>query len=493
MRAHPTWPVARCGHCLLPVLLLWQGTIASAQQAQFSGGASFGSTLSVDGTVLAVGAPWEDEQRGAVYVYRHSESAGWREDARLVSSDGLSGDMFGAAVAVSGSSLLVGSPGGGREGGHDAGAAYVFHYTSDWQQIARLTDPNPSLGSRFGEAVAVHGIFAFIGAPLDDDAGTEAGTAHVFLQSTSMAWTHSQEIRADRALEGDRFGSSISLDAEHAVVGAPGADEARGRDAGLAFVFQRSAGSNWHLQAVLTAGDAGADRHFGTSVAVSRHLLDTRIMVGAPDAGGGTVYYYSWIDEFWQETYRHGKADSRLGASVALHDRTALAGAPAAAQVLVLSEQEPTYLHEAGMLDSPASRPGSCFGCAVDASEKYFAIGEPAVDYASNLPGTVYLFNRQDFQTGIAESQETAGALVAIYPNPFRTATTIALQAVPPVRLRLEILDGTGRSVAVPFDGFWQPGQRHVVWHAHGLASGIYYAAAYLDGRRLLRPMLLLR
>ncbi len=491
--ARPFRPGARCGRCLLPVLLLWQGTIASAQHAQFSRGASFGSALSVDGDVLAVGAPWEDEQRGAVYIYRYSEAAGWREEARLVSTDGLSGDTFGAAVAVSGSSLLVGSPGGGREGGHDAGAAYVFDYTSDWQQIARLTDPNPSLGSRFGDAVAVRGIFAIIGAPLDDDADTDAGTAHVFLQSASMTWTYGQEIRADRALEGDRFGSSISLDAEHAVVGAPGADEARGQDAGLAFAFQRSAGSSWHLQAVLTAGDAGTNRHFGTSVAVSRHLLDTRIMVGAPDAGGGTVYYYSWIDEFWHETDHYRKADSRLGVSVALHDRTALAGAPVAAQVLVLSEQEPTLLHEADMLDSPSNLTGSCFGCAVDASEEFYVIGEPAADHASSLPGTVYLFDRQAFQTGIADAPETAGASVAVYPNPFRTATTIAIQAISPGRLRLEILDGTGRSVAVPFDGFWRPGQRSVDWHAHGLASGMYFAAAYLDGRRLLRPMLLIR
>ena len=490
--ARPLRLAARPGHCLLPFLLAWPGTASLAQQAQFSEGASFGSALSMNGDMLAVGAPWEDEQTGAVYIYRHSESAGWMREARLASSDGQSGDAFGADVAVSGSSLLVGAPGGGREGGYEAGAAYVFHHTSSqWEQVARLTDPHPSLGSRFGQAVALHGIFAMIGAPLDNDGDTDAGTAHVFSQSGATAWTYSQEIRADRAEEGDRFGSSISLDAEHAVVGAPGADDARGRNAGLAYVFQRSAGAAWHLQAVLTAGDARADRQFGTSVTVSRHLLDTRIIIGAP--GAGTVYLFSLVDEIWRETHFLRKTGSRLGTAVALHNRTALAGAPAAAQVLVLADEHRTGLELVGHLAPPASLPGLCFGCAVGASERYFAVGAPAADRASGAPGTVYLFDQMALPMSTSEARGAAGASLANYPNPLRTYTTIALDSDMAGSLRLEVLDATGRSVAVLFDGAWHPGRRSFIWHADELASGIYFAAVYQRGHKRSHPMLLVR
>ena len=490
---HPFRHAARPGHCLVPVLLFWPGTIALAQQAQFTEGASFGSALAMDGNVLAVGAPWENDQEGAVYVYRYSETAGWSQEARLASSDGQSGDTFGAAVAVSGSSLVVGAPGGGREGGHEAGAAYVFQHTSEWEQIERLTDPLPSLGSRFGQAVAVHGIFAMIGAPLDNDAGTDAGTAHVYSQSGARAWTYSQEIRADRAADGDRFGSSISLDAEHAVVGAPGSDEARGRDAGLAYVFQRSAGAAWHLQAVLTAGDAGSGRHFGTSVTVSRHLLHTRIMVGAPGAGRGAVYYFALTDEIWRETHFLRRAGSGLGAAVALHNLAALAGAPAAAQVLVLAEEDRTGLELIGLLPPPAMLPGSCFGCAVGASDRHFAVGAPAANQAPGSAGTVYLFDRTALPMSASQAQEAHGASLANYPNPFRTLTTVTLDSEMAGSLRLEVLDAAGRSAAVLFDGVWQPGRRSFTWHPRELASGIYFATVYRNGHKLSHPMLLVR
>ena len=129
---------------VLLALLAGQCTGASAQVSRLTAGPSFGSSVDMENNLLIVGAPSEDLGAGAVYVYVHHPASGWQQEARLASADRKLGDAFGADVDLSGHYLLVGAPGGGDEGGLDAGAAYVFRRSPLWQQEARLTDPGAS-------------------------------------------------------------------------------------------------------------------------------------------------------------------------------------------------------------------------------------------------------------------------------------------------------------------------------------------------------------
>jgi len=70
------------------------------------------------------------------------------------------------------------------------------------------------------------------------------------------------------AAVGDGFGFAVALAGNTALVGARFDDTAAGTDAGSAYVFVRS-GTIWSLEAKLTAGDGAAEDQFGCSVALA--------------------------------------------------------------------------------------------------------------------------------------------------------------------------------------------------------------------------------
>lgn len=95
------------------------------QQAEVSGydssvGDCFGIAVAVSGSTMVVGAPWHAGQTGAAYVFTEV-ARGWQPVAELVGSYTAPDDQFGYSVGISGSTIVVGA---GRHGG--TGAAYVF-------------------------------------------------------------------------------------------------------------------------------------------------------------------------------------------------------------------------------------------------------------------------------------------------------------------------------------------------------------------------------
>ncbi len=83
-----------------------------------------GAAVAVSGSMLLVGEPAIDDASGRVYVYTQSGGS-WAQTAVLVGSDTASGDTFGFSVALSGTTAVVGAPGHSANGNY-AGSAYVF-------------------------------------------------------------------------------------------------------------------------------------------------------------------------------------------------------------------------------------------------------------------------------------------------------------------------------------------------------------------------------
>jgi hypothetical protein len=181
----------------------------------------------------------------------------------------------------------------------DAGAAYVFvRNGTNWSQEAYLKPSNTGLEDRFGAAVAISGDTVVVGARYEDssargvnenennDAAANSGAAYVFVR-TGTNWSQQAYLKASNADAGDFFGDSVAVDGDTVVAGAAG-ESSRARQvngnqtdnsaliAGAAYVFTRS-GTNWSQQAYLKAFNGGGEDFFGTSVGVSG---DT-IVVGA--------------------------------------------------------------------------------------------------------------------------------------------------------------------------------------------------------------------
>ena len=178
----------------------------------------FGNAVALDGDTLVAGARYERSaatgidgdqsddslhQAGAAYVFTRSGSS-WSQDAYLKASNTASGYSFGAAAAVCGDTIVLGSTleHGGSSGvngsqqpspAFESGAGYVFVRVGEaWSQQAYLKASNTEQLDWFGGAVAVSGDTVVVGAVSEDSGATGvdgdqddngaafAGAAYVF-------------------------------------------------------------------------------------------------------------------------------------------------------------------------------------------------------------------------------------------------------------------------------------------------------------------------
>ena len=185
----------------------------------------FGGSVALSGNLAVVGA-WADDDHGdlsgSAYVFDVTTGQQLR---KLLPSDGAGGLYFGSAVALSGNLAVIGSPGG-------SGSAYVFDVTTG-QQLRKLLPPGSSSGGFFGGSIALSGTIAIIGAHEADDNGNDSGSAYLFNIATGELL---QKLLPSDGLAEDRFGRSVALDGDIAVVGTYTSDD-NGPESGSAYVF----------------------------------------------------------------------------------------------------------------------------------------------------------------------------------------------------------------------------------------------------------------
>lgn len=185
------------------------------------------------------------------------------EDFEILASDGGASDEFGTAVAISGDIALVGAP-NDDENGSNAGAAYIFRFNgTTWIQEAKLLASDGEASDEFGTSVALDGTVALIGAPNDDDNNSNAGAVYVFTFDGSQ-WDQESKLLASDGSSSDGFGISVSISGSFAVVGAYLEDEVA-TNCGAAYVY-RSIGTAWIEMGKLLPNDGSSDDRFGWSV-----------------------------------------------------------------------------------------------------------------------------------------------------------------------------------------------------------------------------------
>ncbi len=210
------------------------------------------------------------------------------EIAKLVASDAAALDEFGLSVSISGDTAIVGAL---RDDDvpNDSGSAYVFQKVAGtWTQVAKLTASDAAAGDHFGESVSISDDTAIVGAHFDDDVPNDSGSAYVFVKpggGWSGSLTEDAKLTASDAAADDRFGLSVSISGDTAIVGALLDDDVPS-GSGSAYVFVKP-GGGWadaNEDAKLTASDAAALDAFGHSVSISG---DTAIVGANGDDDGG--------------------------------------------------------------------------------------------------------------------------------------------------------------------------------------------------------------
>lgn len=277
--------------------------------------------VGLDGTRVVLGAPGENGVAGALYV---SDCAGLActLPLRIAPVDLVANAAFGTAVGADGDTLIASAP------GTEPGAVYVFVANGGgWTQQAKLTPTGGNVGERFGIAASLSGDRIAVGA---DHANSRAGAVYVFVRNGG-AWTQESRLTADDALGNDAFGTSVAIDGDTLLVGAPVKHRASpvSYANGAAYVFTRGAGG-WTQQAKLTDAAGANGEMFGFSV----DLAGTRAVIGVPFAASdqGHAWLYTGSGSTWTASAElsaaGGAPGDQFGWSVALGDDAVYVGAP---------------------------------------------------------------------------------------------------------------------------------------------------------------------
>ena len=291
----------------------------------------YGRAVSVSGNRMVVGADAADVltvDNGAVYVVVRTLT-GWQQEAKVVAVDGATNDGLGASVAISGDTLVAGAK--GADAPHlNSGAAYVYVRVNGlWTLQQKLTGSSGAAQDAFGTSVAIDGDTIVVGAPTHDGGAADAGAAFVFVRS-GATWSEQQKLVASDRAAADHFGSAVAISGHTVLAGAPHADP-KGASSGAAYTFVRS-GVTWAQQQKLVPAETAAGDRLGCAVAI----FGDRAVLGAElddDLGtdSGAAFAFERSGSAWSLAAKllaaDGAPSDRLGGSVAISEDRAVVGA----------------------------------------------------------------------------------------------------------------------------------------------------------------------
>ena len=242
--------------------------LATLDDPTVTGADDFGFSVALEGDLVLIGAVGDDTQGpnvGQAHLFDATSGALLRtfDDPTVTSND-----FFGSSVALHGNRVLIGARGDATQGG-SVGQAHLFDSNSG-ALLQTFDDPTVTGGDEFGTSVALQGDRVLIGAWRDDTQGANVGQAHFFDATTGALL---QTFDDPTVTAGDRFGISVALDGDRALIGAP-FDDTHGTNVGQAHLFDTTTGNL--LQSFDDPTVTGSDE-FGTSVA----LQGDRVLIGA--------------------------------------------------------------------------------------------------------------------------------------------------------------------------------------------------------------------
>jgi hypothetical protein len=405
--------VASCGVDVVPEDTGFAAlAVSDEDQLLAPSGASydyFGTAVAISGDTVVVGAPSDDDagtDAGAAYVFVRSGTS-WVHQQTLTSATLGNYSYFGASVAISGETIVVGASGNANKG-----AAYVFVRSgSTWTQQQKLTASDGASNDSFGGSVGIDGDSVVVGSNMDDDLGATSGSAYVFVRSGST-WTQQQKLTASDGAGDDEFGKSVAISADTIVVGTP---KSTNNNTGAAYVFVRS-GSTWTQQQKLVASDPATFDYFGVSVAISG---DSAIMgaygvnYGSSPFETGAAYVFVRSGSTWTQQQKLMASNittgnptvylnhmAQFGYSVAIDEDRAIVGSRFGRMNTATSGEGLAYSFtrsgstwtEVEIIDASTAASGDQVGYSVSLDGTTTVVGAPEDDDSAMAAGTAWVF-----------------------------------------------------------------------------------------------------
>jgi FG-GAP repeat len=388
--------------------------------AMSSGTGDLGKSVAIAGLRAVVGFPGASSSAGVAYVLEgEDDSSGgydWTITETLIPTTPQAGAEFGHSVAIVSGAVVVGAVNEDVNSGgllQSAGATYVFELTTpNWNQVNRLVAPTPQASGRFGNAVAISGLDE--GTPdrllVASRENSTSGRVYAYRRGTGN-WVSSFTLNPPTAQTAQEFGSSLSMDGDHALIGAHAFDLG-GSDTGVIYGADFNSGftSATLLQRTDPLQEVGAVTGF--AVAIDRD--GPTALIGAPlaDAYGNVNQGVVLMSQgsagtpfpLLQRVFDLGQglSNAYFGWAVSADGDALLVGAPGES-VGNTSSIGAAYLFRRGpdglyaletRWQSPQGGAVDFFGHAVAIKGDIALVGAPYVDLGGTDSGMVYVYRR---------------------------------------------------------------------------------------------------
>jgi hypothetical protein len=265
------------------------GTIPQAEQGS-------ALSLSPDGNQLAIGGPQSNSGVGATWIFNQAVDK-WDQQDVLIGGDNLAKKLQGSSVSLlPDGTIAVGAP----ADENNNGAVWVFTKSGSTYQKMKLVITGPGTkGAQFGTSVAFSqdGTTLAIGAPQFVSGDIKTGATFIFEKSVADWIQQAAIVGRSNTTQGQGTSVDLSEDGNTLAVGAPLA----GHTNGATYIFTRS-GTKWSQQAKLVA--TGPASKQGTSVSLSGN--GNVLAIGGPENlnGTGSTWIFTRTGSTWSEVTR---------------------------------------------------------------------------------------------------------------------------------------------------------------------------------------------
>ena len=261
------------------------------------------------------------------------------------------------------------------------------------RETQKLTAPDGTEEDRFGVSVGVESDAAIIGACWDTPHGPYSGSAYIF-SNINGVWTAQAKLTASDGDSRDYFGYPVSISDDVAIVGAPGDEYSRG----AVYMFARE-GDSWIQVVKLVASDREHGDNFGYAVAVDGNAA----VVGAywddhdwDSREEGSAYVFERVGGVWSETAKLTAFDPLegdwFGYSVSISADTIVVGARGREAAYVFTRDGNDWSPQQMLLPSDGEAGG--FGISVSIDGDTAVVGAPFDDDNGANSGAAYVFQR---------------------------------------------------------------------------------------------------
>jgi len=221
----------------------------------------FGYSVDMTDDTIVIGSPYDDSvnnNAGAISIFNLINGS-WVHTSKITDPNGMANDFFGKSLAVTDNHIIIGAP----NNDNFKGAAVIYTLQDgSWNHVEKITDPNGASMRFFGESVDIFGNTAVIGTHYHED----SGSASIF-ELGPTGWTQKTILVDPRLVNGKQYKNSIALSEKVVVIGHP-YDDGKQKKSGSVSIFGLE-NDGWEYALTVTDPQGTSGDYFGNAVAIS--------------------------------------------------------------------------------------------------------------------------------------------------------------------------------------------------------------------------------